>query len=236
MTVQLALNLRLRDGSSFENFLAAENREAVERLRQLLDEKPAKGPPTLFLWGEGATGKSHLLQAACRLAQSRQQRSVYVPLGDPGLDPRFLEEAQDAFLICLDDIQWIAGDTPWESALFRLYELARDKGARIVASATAAPMHLDLEMPELTTRFGWGAVYQLHGLSEEEKLEAIRLRAHNRGFDMPPDVARYILRRYPRDLHSLFALLERIDVASLASQRRVTIPFLRELEATRDAT
>jgi DnaA family protein len=68
-------------------------------------------------------------------------------------------------------------------------------------------------------------------LSDAQKLEAVQLRARHRGFEMPEDVARYILSRYPRDLVSLFDLLDRIDEASLAQQRRVTIPFLRELEA-----
>jgi DnaA family protein len=67
-------------------------------------------------------------------------------------------------------------------------------------------------------------------LSDAQKLEAVRLRAQHRGLEMPEDVARYILSRYPRDLRSLFDLLDRIDEASLAEQRRVTIPFLRHLE------
>lgn len=236
MTAQLALDLRLRDGSSFENFHAAPNREVLARLRDLLDAPTAVAPATLFVWGDGASGKSHLLQAACRCVQSRGQTPFYVPLGEPGLSPGVLEAVQDAFLICLDDVQRVAADVSWEAPLFALYELARASGARLVAAATAAPGRLGLRMPELATRLGWGPVYQLQPLTDADKLEAIRLRARNRGFDVPPDVARYILNRYPRDLHSLFALLDRIDAASLARQRRVTIPFLRQLQDPRDAT
>jgi DnaA family protein len=235
MTTQLALNVRLRDGSSFDNFHPATNREAMEGLRRVLDESPASDPTTLFLWGETATGKSHLLQAACRFAQAHDRASLYVPLAEADVNPRLLEAADDFFVVCLDDAQRIAGDSPWESAVFALYELARASGTRLVVAATAAPMHLGLNMPELATRFAWGPVYQLHPLPDAEKLDAVRLRARNRGFELSPDVTRYILHRYPRDLHSLFELLERIDVASLANQRRVTIPFLRELEASRYA-
>ncbi len=190
----------------------------------------------LFLWGESASGKSHLLQAACRLVQERDNVPIYVPLGEPGLRPVLLEEADASFLICLDDVQHVAGDPAWESALFALYELARSTGAKLLASGTAPPTRLNLNMPELASRLAWGPVYQLQPLSDDEKLEAIRLRARNRGLDVAPDVARYILRRYPRDLSSLFTLLERIDTAALASQRRVTIPFLRELEGFHGAT
>ncbi|MFL6646921.1 MAG: DnaA regulatory inactivator Hda [Sulfurifustaceae bacterium] len=235
MTAQLALNLRLRDGSSFENFYAGANAEAVARLGALIVDPVGSEPATLFLSGETASGKSHLLQAACRFVQARGGAALYVPLAEPQLTPDVLEAAEEAFLICIDDLDRVAGDATWESALFALYELARANGARLVAAGNAAPAQLGLRMPELATRLAWGAVYQLHPLDDSAKLEAVRLRARNRGFELPAEVARYILNRYPRDMHSLFALLERIDVAALARQRRVTIPFLRSLEAANDA-
>lgn len=233
MGKQLALNLRLRDGSSFANFYAGSNREAFERTRALLEEPHADGGPrSFFLWGERASGKTHLLEAACRAVHARGAVALYLPLGgSAGLRPEMLEAADQAFLIALDDVQYVAGNHDWEAALFALYELSRASGARLVAAATAAPTHLGLAMPELATRFGWGPVYQLRALADADKLEAVRLRAHNRGLELSADVLRYILNRYPRDLASLFALLDRIDVAALASQRRVTIPFLRQLES-----
>jgi DnaA-homolog protein len=233
MSRQLALNLRLRDGSSFENFHVGANAEALERMRGLLHDPPAiSGPWTLYLWGDAGSGKTHLLEAACRSVQGRGATAFYLPLATAGILPAALEAAESAFLICLDDVQCIAGDVDWEAALFACYELARAAGARLVAAATSAPAHAGFKMPELTSRFAGSVVYQVHGLSEAAKLEAIQLRARNRGFDIPAEVGRYILNRYPRDLASLFALLDRIDVASLASQRRVTIPFLRRFETS----
>lgn len=231
MSMQLPLNLRLRDSSSFENFVAAGNLEAVDRLLGLLAEPPAvSGPASLFFWGDPASGKSHLLQAACRLVQACAKLALYVPLAEPGMKPAVLEEAEHAFLVCVDDAHHIAGNREWESALFGLYERARATGMRFVAAGSAAPIHLGLQMPELVTRFGWGAVYQLHPLSDTDKLDAVRRRAQHRGIEVPAEVARYILNRYPRDLNSLFALLDRLDDASLARQRRVTIPFIQEIE------
>lgn len=233
MNRQLALNLRLRQGSSFENFHGAANREALARLQALLAAPPAvPGPPLLYLWGERASGKTHLLEAACRAVQGRGALAFYLPLGALGLAPAVLEGADEAYLVCLDDVQCIAGAAAWERALFALYEAARARGTRLVAAGSAAPAWLGLGMPELATRLAAGPVYQLHLLGEGERLEVVRQHARHRGLDIPDDVGRYILRRYPRDLESLFALLERLDAAALASQRRITIPFLRALERT----
>ncbi len=236
MNAQLALNLHLKDASSFNNFLAGANREALERLRSAVVDAaaPQKSPPTmLFLWGADGLGKSHLLQAACRLAQELGMAPVYVPLREVmELSPALLESGETAPLVCLDDIERVAGRSEWETALFSLVERLRGAHGLLVVAGATPPTRLGLRLPDLVSRLTAGTVYALQPLSDAGKLEAVQLRAHNRGFEMPEDVARYILSRYPRDMHSLFYLLDRIDRESLMHQRRVTIPFLRELEET----
>ena len=234
MSYQLSLNLRLKDGSSFSNFLATTNLEALERLRSMV-VAAARGETresALFLWGVTGSGKTHMLQASCRLAQEFGATPVYVPLAEASsLSISLLEDVGDMPLVCLDDVDRIAGKPEWEKALFSLSEHLRHARGTLVAAASGSPNHIGLCMPELSTRLAWGPVYQLQPLDDLEKLDAVRLRARNRGFEMPEEVVRYILNRYPRDTHSLFDLLDRIDRASLAHQRRVTIPFIRSLES-----
>lgn len=226
MSQQLPLNLTLRDGSSFANFYPGPNQEAVAQAQAAVDARVA-GP--LFIWGEAGTGKSHVLQAACRRAQEQGGDCAYLPLAASDLTPALFEEREEAALVCVDDIERIAGAREWEQALFALYERLRDRGGLFMAAGTASPNHLGLIMPELVTRLGAGLVYQLQPLSDADKLAALRLRARNRGLEMPEEVARYVLEHYPRDMEAIFALLDRLDRASLATQRRLTIPFIRSL-------
>jgi DnaA family protein len=157
---------------------------------------------------------------------------VYVPLADAvALEPLLLEGVEEMPLVCLDDVERIAGRAEWEAALFSLVERLRNGGGMLAVGAIAPPDRLGLKLPDLASRLAWGTTYAMQPLNDAQKLEAVRLRAQHRGFEMPEDVARYILSRYPRDLPSLFDLLDRIDRASLTQQRRVTIPFLRDLEA-----
>ncbi|MCR4300758.1 MAG: DnaA regulatory inactivator Hda [Sulfuricaulis sp.] len=241
MSHQLSLNLRLKDGSSFSNFLAGPNREVLEQLRAsvvMAANQASAAATMLYLWGPEGSGKSHLLQAACRLAQELGLAPVYVPLADVvELSPALLEDVEAASLVCLDDVERTANRLDWEAALFTLAERLRAAGGVLAVAANAPPDRIGLRLPDLVSRLAWGATYAMQPLSDAEKLEAVRLRARLRGFDMPEDVARYILNRYPRDLRTLFDLLDRIDQASLAEQRRVTIPFLRDLEeASRENT
>lgn len=231
MSTQLALNLRLRDASSLENFLPGANRELLDRLRRLPDD-PESTVRTLLVWGEGATGKTHLLEAACRHALARDETCYYVPLAEvAAYSPEMLEGFEQARLVCLDDLDRIAGNADWELALFRLWERIGVRRGLVLISARAAPAGLGLALPDLVTRLAAGLVYQLRALSDEEKIAAMRLRAHNRGLELGDEVARYILGRQPRDLRSLFDLLDRIDARALQSKRRITVPFVRELIA-----
>lgn len=232
MYPQLALNLRLRDSSAFINFFPARNAEAVERLTEFVAGAPAAQlPAVLYLWGEPGAGKTHLVEAACHATQARGARGVYLPLAEAEqFAPSLLDDLEQAALICIDDLDAVAGRPPWEIALFALYERAQASGTRFLIAAAANPRHLGLAMPELRTRLGAGWVYRLHALSDEEKLSALRLRARQRGLELPDDVAAYILARHARDTHALFGLLDRLDRAALAAQRRLTIPFVRGFE------
>lgn len=234
MSRQLSLNLRLKDASSFGNFLAGPNREALEQLRAAVVRAATQTdarPTMIYLWGAEGAGKTHLLQAACRLAQELGIAPAYLPLAEVvALGPSLLEGIEQTPLVCLDDVERVAGKPEWETALFSLVERLRAARGMLAVAAAAPPDRLGLKLPDLASRLAWGATYAMQPLSDAQKLEAVRLRAQHRGFEMPEDVARYILSRYPRDLVSLFNLLDRIDEASLAQQRRVTIPFLRQLE------
>jgi len=112
--------------------------------------------------------------------------------------------------------------------LFALYERLRAQGGMLVLAARPGPAAIGLRLADLATRLSAGLVYQLQPLSDVEKIAALRLRAQRRGLDMTEEVANYLLTRFPRDMHSLFALLDKLDTATLAAQRRLTI-------ATRDS-
>lgn len=220
---QLPLGVGLRDDATFANFLAGPNAAAVAVLESGAEQ-------AVYLWGGWGSGRTHLLQAACHAAAAAGGAPAYLPLSEAeDLSPTMLEGLEAAPLVCLDDVQAVAGRPDWERGLFALYNQVREAGGRLVAAAEAAPGALGLSLPDLASRFAWGPVYHLEPLSDEQKREALRRRAARRGMELGEDVANYLLRRCPRDLHSLFGLLERLDHASLAAQRRLTIPFVREV-------
>lgn len=219
MIQQLPLAMRLNDSATFENFFASGNAAAVHALQ-------ASSHPFIYLWGVSGTGKTHLLQAACHLAGSG---SAYLPLGEEGIVPEMLEGMEQLTLLCLDNVETVAGDVAWETALFHLYNGMRDLNHRLIVAASMSPAALPLQLPDLKSRLSWGISYQLEELSDRDKVLAMQERAHRRGMHLSTEVAEYLLKRFPRDMVSLFELIERLDEGSLAAQRKITIPFVREL-------
>lgn len=226
---QMALDIYLQDFSSIENYLPGKNNEVVTCIQAV-----ARGeiPPALvYLWGPAACGKTHLLQAACRLARIETQPSAYIPLADRAdLSVEILEGLLDCALVCIDDVDLIAGDGPWERAVLGLYEQLHGK-VNLIFAAHCNARSGHWQLADLQTRLAAGIVYQMHALDDAGKLAAIQQRATQRGFELSDDVAHYMLNRYPRDFESLLNLLDQLDRASLRQQRRITIPFIRSLEA-----
>jgi DnaA family protein len=219
MIHQLPLAVHLQDSATFDNFFTAENESAMRALQSAQQ-------PFIYLWGATGTGKTHLLQAACHAVGSG---SAYLPLGEEGIVPPLLEGMEQMKLVCLDNIDTIAGDVTWETALFHLFNRLRDLDHQLIVSASMSPTALPLQLADLKSRFSWGISYQLVELSDSQKVLAMQERAQRRGMQLPLEVAEYLLKRYPRDMVSLFELIERLDEASLAAQRKLTIPFVREL-------
>jgi DnaA family protein len=223
---QLPLGVRLQDRAVFASFLAGANLEAVEHLRALAR---AGAVGVAWLAGASGAGKTHLLQAVC-VAAGESLRAGYFPLRELGpLGTGVLDGLGEIECLCLDDMQAVAGQIEWERALFALFCGIEERGGRLLAAADAPPALLAWALPDLASRFAASAVFQLRVLEEPEQRAALTLRAKMRGLDLPEETARYLQRRFPRDMRTLYELLDTLDEAAIVAQRRLTIPFIRSV-------
>jgi DnaA-homolog protein len=216
---QLALGVRLRADAVFESFWPGLNSEIVAALR-------APGTAPLWLWGARGSGKTHLLQAVCAAAGGA---AAYFPLArSVALPPEALAGFERSGVLCVDDAEAVAGDMAWEKALFRLFNEAAELRTRLIFAAAAPPRQPEWRLEDWRSRAAACVVYQLRELDDAGRIEALRLRAAQRGLQLPYETSEYLLKRIPRDLPSLFEVLDQLDEASLAAQRRLTIPFIRD--------
>ncbi|SCY53228.1 regulatory inactivation of DnaA Hda protein [Nitrosospira sp. Nl5] len=220
---QLVLDIVPSPPPALTNFVPGRNAELLQTLDNIL--AGAEREHFVYLWGRTGCGRSHLLQGVAGLCMRNKMRAAYIAC-DANTD--FVANGE-ADCVAVDDVDRLNAEA--QIGLFNLYNRIRDEGhALLLVSGPAAPAQLKLKVREdLVTRLGWGLVYQVHELTDEEKIKAMKSHAANRGLDLPQEVCGYLLRHGRRDLPSLMATLDALDSYSLANQRKVTVPLVREL-------
>jgi len=227
---QLTLNIGLRDGLRFSSFYCAKNSSNAETLATLQGFISSPEAQQIFLWGKQKSGKTHLLQASCAEAYQHNMTVSYIPLKMLAQNgPGILTGINQAQLVVIDDIDCIIGDRNWETAFFNLINQIRSKGHKLLISATQNPRHLDCVLPDLASRLIWGGSYQIHELSDADRLKALQARAEQRGFKLSDRVIDYLFRRYPRDIETLMDILNTLDKESLRKKTLITVPFVKQV-------
>ncbi len=216
---QLLLDLGTEPTSTLEDFVAGSNCELLQRLQRLADgDKGLPDERSVYVWGGPGVGKTHLLQAVASMAGGRYLR--------PESSLRDFMFEPDTALYLIDDCERLS--PALQMAAFALFNQAREYGACLLAAGAAAPATLNVR-EDLRTRLGWGLIYQVHGLSDEEKLDALAYAAQARGITLPTGVLPYLITHCQRDLNSLLSILDALDSYSLEIQRPITLPLLRSL-------
>ncbi len=228
---QLSLSVSLIDDATFDNFYALETTPNAQVRSALRSQIEFANEPFIYLWGASGCGLTHLLQAACHQAQTLGKSFQYFPLRDLiGYAPDELFTGLETLdFVCLDGVDLIIGRADWELALFSLYNRMRDAGKLLLVAAVLGPRELPVNLPDLASRLQWGITFHVHSLDDQEKQQALQLRARARGLELSDEVANFIIQRLPRDMNELFWQLNRLDYASLAEQRKLTIPFIKKI-------
>jgi DnaA family protein len=221
---QLTLNVALRDDATLANFLSrVSTQPLIHAISTQLDET---GEPCIFVHGGADSGRTHLLQASCHLSDSQ---ALYLPMVDlQGFDPEEVFAGVESLnLVCIDDLHQVLGNDDWEQALFHFFNRARDNGCRLLISADRAPRFLPVALADLQSRLSWGIVYELPTFTDEDRLGLLIMRAAGRGLVLSPELANFIVTRAPRGLSQLLDILDKLDSASLAEKRPLSIPFAK---------
>ncbi|HEX7953191.1 MAG TPA: DnaA regulatory inactivator Hda [Burkholderiales bacterium] len=216
---QLVLSLAPPPAPALDNFYPGRNAELLTVLRNLVAGREAER--CIYLWGDAGSGRSHLLHATIAGLSAAGLACLHLGRVDP-----VPEAVGQLRAIAVDDVE--ALDARNQRAFFNLYNQLRERTGIVLAAGIAPPARLKLR-PDLLTRLGWGLVYQVQALSDEEKALALKQHAAARSFDLPDGVIDYLLRHLSRDLPSLMSVLDALDRYSLESKRPITLPLLKEL-------
>ena len=227
--LQQPLPLYKTADKTFQEFVGGDNVAVVRGLEGWVD---GDGPWFMLLWGEPGVGKSHLIQAALRECSRRARQAMYLPLGEMNdLGPEVLDGLETTEIVGIDGLDHLIGERQWETALFSLFNLLQDNGGRLLIATRQNPRFANFALADLQSRLCSGLMYQVVDLNDSDKKRYLCSRAEQRDLIMPASVADYIVTHHDRSLHDLSALFERLDSATLAAGRPLTVPFVKRVIA-----
>ena len=218
---QIPLPVSISEYMTFESFHSSSNKVVIDSIK---DDKNK----LLWIAGLKGSGKTHILQATINYMDNGINRLLYLPMRESkDFTPDILDNLDQFDLVAIDDIEYVIGDFSWEEQLLILYEELIHTKSRILISSSDTPQGLSFKLPDLASRFSLGLVDRLKPMNEEQMIEAISLHAKVRGFNLPQDVAKYLISRVPRDVSVLVDIIKLLDYESLSKQRKLTIPFIK---------
>lgn len=209
------------------SFLAGENENLIKLLKQIANKESNH---VLYLWSEAGTGKTHLLQAACKQAAESDLHVAYIPLKQiEELSAEMLHDLGELDLVCIDDVESIIGQLEWQQGLTWLYNELKDNKHSLIISGNKSSANSGLELDDLKSRLSSDQVIQIKSPNDDLKIKILKQKAKERSFELSDEVIEFLMRRVERNLSSLIDILDKIDHASLAAKRKITIPFVKEL-------
>lgn len=223
---QIPLQLEPRRPDRFEDFVAGPNAAVLASVKGLLDEPGG----SLFISGPEGAGKSHLLNASCSSARERGLAAFYIALSKlPEEAAASLEGLRVLDLVCVDDLDSVAGNRIWENALFACFNEVRAARGRLLVSSKRPLSEMEFCLPDLASRLAWGVRQKLQLPDDEGKLEILRHRARALRIEVPDEVQSYLIKHGKRDMASLLQMLERLKDAAFAEKRKITVPMARKI-------
>ena len=224
--MQIPLELKLPIKAEFEDFIADNSDEIITAIKRIADSDQHE---FLYIWSAERSGKTHLLSALCSLAEKSEKTVIYLPMQQVNdLSPEIFEGLDAADIICIDDIDQIAGNPDWEQAVFILYNRLRDSNRKLVVTSHNSPASIAISLPDLKSRLAWGISLGIASLNDSDKKHILQLRAKHSGMELSDEAVSYLLNHHSRDLASLISTLDTLEKASLIEKRKVTIPFLKD--------
>jgi DnaA family protein len=216
---QLLLDLNAQQAPTLATFVVGQNSELLALLSRVAQRTVCDlNERCIYVWGEAGAGKTHLLRALATLSDAHY-------LSSHAMDDAFIYQAPTS-LYLIDDCDRLSPAA--QIAAFNLFNQVRENGGVLVAAGAKPPAGLSVR-EDLRTRMGWGLIYQVHGLTDDEKLAALEHAAEARGLALSAGVLPYLMTHFRRDMPSLSAILDALDRYSLETKRPITLPLLRSL-------
>ena len=219
-------SLPINPDYGFDQFVIGPNNQMAHAAAVAVAENPGHAYNPLFIHGGVGLGKTHLLQAICLKIKQIHPGTVMHYVSCDGFMTQFMSAVQsgrmvefrhtfrDVDLLVVDDIHFLAKRDRTQEEFFHTFNSLYQGNKQIILSSDAPPEEIpDLE-ERMVSRFLWGLVVKVDKPGYETRVEILKRKAHNRGLDLPDEVAAEIAHHIDNNIRELEGAITKLQIVS----------------------
>ena len=231
---------RVRPDYTFENFAVSGSNQLAYTAATRVAANIGTSYNPLFIYGPVGVGKTHLMSAIANYvyANHPEKKIIYttseeftndvveaIRTHDTGTMKR---RFRSAYLLLIDDIQFIEGKEKVQEELFHTFNNLIDNGAQIVLSSDRPPHEIKRLERRLSSRFAGGLTVDIDKPDSELKTSILQIKAEKYGHVLPTDVA-YFLAEQAEDTRTLEGLLLRMITQATTLGSELNMELARKI-------
>jgi chromosomal replication initiator protein len=135
---------------------------------------------------------------------------------------------RSAYLLLIDDIQFIAGKDKVQEELFHTFNILIDNGSQIALSSDRPPQEIKKLERRLSSRFAGGLSIDIEAPGFELKTAIVMIKAKKYGYDLQIDAAK-ALAEGAEDTRALEGLLIRVITQAESTNSAISIEFVKQV-------
>ena len=226
---------------TFDNFVEGRSNQLGRAAAWQAAQKPGdRAHNPLLLYGGTGLGKTHLMFAAGNemRRQNPNARVLYLRSEQffSAMTKALIEKSMDQFkrrfqqvdALLIDDIQFFAGKDRTQEEFFHTFNALFDGRQQIILTCDRYPREVEGLEPRLKSRLAWGLSVAIDPPDFETRAAIVLAKAHERGAQIPDDVAFLLAKKMRSNVRDLEGALNTLAARANFTGRAITTEFAQE--------
>ncbi|MGR3913302.1 MAG: chromosomal replication initiator protein DnaA [Gammaproteobacteria bacterium] len=232
----------MNDNYTFDKHVEGDSNQMARAAALQVGARPGRTGDSnpLFLFGGVGLGKTHLMQAAGHMMLKRNPEARVFYTGTELFVNNMVESIKnnamakfkrhyrslDALLI--DDIKFLANKSQSQEEFFHTFNALIEGKRQIIITSDSMPKEIPNVEQRLISRFSGGLTVGIEPPELETRAAILEKKAHDRGIELPVDVAMFIAGMVRSNVRELEGALTIVLAAARFRKQTVNVNFARD--------
>ncbi len=231
---------------TFENFIVGNSNKFAHAASIAVANEPACKANVdsyaynpLFIYGPSGIGKTHLLYAITNhIKKTRPELKILYLKGEDFTNemidsiarkttPQFREKYRTADVLCIDDIQFIAGRDSTQEEFFHTFNALYEDHKQIILTSDRPPKDIKTLEDRLKSRFEWGITADIQPPDPDLRAAILKKKAEQMNIQLTPEVVNFLAENLKSNIRQVEGAIKKLGALSLLTGTPITIELAK---------